>query len=705
MIDEDGSPSSKSSPRRTKLKYDRSFLLQFQDCTSTPVPMDSYNKLLNLDARKVQSASPRSFSPRQSTSLSPMKSDQAYWSPPRNRASSPFTSHSGGEFRFDSPCHRKHKCSIDYSPSSRKSSQDFTVNSISSDFRQFDSFMELPNKAETPYQCRPRASSDLLRLTQGLLNKLTPEKYDELSARFIDALFDSPLWADRLQDVVSLIFEKALSEQQFSNIYANLCKDVATAELNHIQTSDKTKSKFRRLLLAKCQSEFETRSETTPTEESDLNKRIRKTGNIKFVGELFKNDILTEKIIRVVIHNLLFQNTEPSYEPPAEDLEVLSKLLTTVGKLIDVPANQDWVTLSFDRICYLCQSPNYSTRHNFMLMNLIDLRQHNWIPRTTELEAVKLVDLDRKIEQMSFWGRMELESSFNSFSASCADSPRTSSVSSLPNNFNSPPKANPNRSCSPPLSPKSGTTTQQAPQHKRRVKKPRQKSTDLPGAIRALVSEFAQERKLETAVRHSLREMVALAEDHQLTAPQLHTRITEELVDQCCQTAQQDRRHGIISFLVCIRKAALKGEKVVDTSSFQAGFTHVWATALLTGQSEDTPKFWERFATVLTTVFPPATAYEAINLVAYRAWCVAFEEQADPLEDVDRQVCVRQYFEVWAMLLPAVADPPFFRALTQWTLHTHCTQEHLTEVVNCVRTANIAPDSMLTEWQASVAPN
>ena len=67
------------------------------------------------------------------------------------------------------------------------------------------------------------------------------------------------------------------------------------------------------------------------TEEMQLriakNKR-RSLGNIRFIGELFKLSMLTEKIMHECILQLLKSIDE-------ESLECMCRLLTTVGKLID----------------------------------------------------------------------------------------------------------------------------------------------------------------------------------------------------------------------------------------------------------------------------------------------------------------------------------------------------------------------------------
>ena len=56
-------------------------------------------------------------------------------------------------------------------------------------------------------------------------------------------------------------------------------------------------------------------------------------GLIKFIGELFKLQMLTERIMHECVKKLL-RNVE---NPEEEEIESLCKLLTTVGQILDTP--------------------------------------------------------------------------------------------------------------------------------------------------------------------------------------------------------------------------------------------------------------------------------------------------------------------------------------------------------------------------------
>ena len=61
---------------------------------------------------------------------------------------------------------------------------------------------------------------------------------------------------------------------------------------------------------------------------------MKSLGNIRFIGELYKLNMLTAKIMHSCITNLLNGGDE-------ESLECLCKLLTTVGQILEKATNDD----------------------------------------------------------------------------------------------------------------------------------------------------------------------------------------------------------------------------------------------------------------------------------------------------------------------------------------------------------------------------
>ena len=66
---------------------------------------------------------------------------------------------------------------------------------------------------------------DLFKKVRSILNKLTPEKFNQLMEQVMDLTIDTE---ERLNGVIDLVFEKAIDEPSFSVAYGNMCCCLAT---------------------------------------------------------------------------------------------------------------------------------------------------------------------------------------------------------------------------------------------------------------------------------------------------------------------------------------------------------------------------------------------------------------------------------------------------------------------------------------------
>lgn len=70
----------------------------------------------------------------------------------------------------------------------------------------------------TPEQAQTK---EILKRLRSILNKLTPQKFQELMNQVKELTIDSE---ERLKGAIDLIFEKAILEPSFSVAYANMCR-------------------------------------------------------------------------------------------------------------------------------------------------------------------------------------------------------------------------------------------------------------------------------------------------------------------------------------------------------------------------------------------------------------------------------------------------------------------------------------------------
>ena len=221
----------------------------------------------------------------------------------------------------------------------------------------------------------------VLRNANAILNKLTKEKFDILSDRLINVGIDTP---DILDGIIDLTFDKATSEPKFALMYAELCVKLSK-EAPEFEDAGK-KITFRRRLLNKCQQEFmekekELDASDLTAEEAELQaKKIKRRylGNVGFIGELYTLRMLQNNVIIDCVIRLF--GKEPI--PDVDNLESLCKLLTKTGKRLDNDqTGHQFVLTVFDKLKDLAVCKELEARYRFMVKDLMELHENNWIPR------------------------------------------------------------------------------------------------------------------------------------------------------------------------------------------------------------------------------------------------------------------------------------------------------------------------------------
>jgi hypothetical protein len=250
-------------------------------------------------------------------------------------------------------------------------------------------------------------SPEVDRIVKALLNQLTMECFDSISNQII-------VWANKsekekdcrtLIQVVKLVFEKATDEATFSEMYARLCRKM-TEQISPKVQDDSIKNSegkpftggnlFRKYLLSLCQEDFERgwvaeEATTAATSQAIADKAVKETnektrggleselhsdeyhaaaksrrrglGLIRFVGELSKLEMPTERIIHQYIRRLLGSVENPE----EEEIENLCMLLTTVGSQLDTPKAQAHLDVYFSRMRELTKNKNTNARMVFLL--------------------------------------------------------------------------------------------------------------------------------------------------------------------------------------------------------------------------------------------------------------------------------------------------------------------------------------------------
>ncbi|KAJ7986084.1 hypothetical protein DPEC_G00347130 [Dallia pectoralis] len=236
----------------------------------------------------------------------------------------------------------------------------------------------------------------IFRKVRGILNKLTPEKFDKLCLELLNVGVDSKLV---LKGIILLIVDKALEEPKYSSLYAQLCLRLAEDAPNfdgpspEIQTSQKQSTTFRRLLISKLQDEFENRARnveiydkhdnplTAEEEEQHAIAKFKMLGNIKFIGELGKLDLIHESILHKCIKTLLEKKKRVQLKDMGEDLECLCQIMRTVGPRLDHEKARSLMDQYFGRMKSLMNNKDLPARIRFLVQDSVEFRDNNWVPR------------------------------------------------------------------------------------------------------------------------------------------------------------------------------------------------------------------------------------------------------------------------------------------------------------------------------------
>eukprot|EP00005_Dracoamoeba_jomungandri_P002990 CAMPEP_0174257474 /NCGR_PEP_ID=MMETSP0439-20130205/6602_1 /TAXON_ID=0 /ORGANISM="Stereomyxa ramosa, Strain Chinc5" /LENGTH=893 /DNA_ID=CAMNT_0015340569 /DNA_START=29 /DNA_END=2710 /DNA_ORIENTATION=+ len=269
-----------------------------------------------------------------------------------------------------------------------------------------------PNAWQRPSRRTDTSEKDKIRSqAREILNKLTEDKFNTLSQKMVTLCLGLKD-VEYFKVVIAELFDKALREPQFSKMYAELCQRMQRKCKSYPSGSGGDKQTFRRLLLNKCQEEFENKNavqkkllQLSADDKTYQEKKLRNRmlGNIIFIGQLFKLRILTEKIM----HSCVIRSLLPA-TPSATDLEALCKLMTTVGEQLD-KQNKTYRNTNkqgegpmdhyFKRMAQYSEDPEVPLRTRFILQNAIELRASGWGLAVSDLHTLDSASLKKISEE------------------------------------------------------------------------------------------------------------------------------------------------------------------------------------------------------------------------------------------------------------------------------------------------------------------
>lgn len=257
------------------------------------------------------------------------------------------------------------------------------------------------------------------RKVKSHLNKLTPNNFDKITLQLLDISAQSKDELDgrTLRQVIQLTFEKATDEAHWAEMYAQFCKRMLESMSPEVKDENILDKKgdvyhggalFRKYLLNRCQEEFEKGWKLNigdkPEGESEeavmlsdayykeAAAKRRGLGLVRFIGELYKLSMLTERIMHECVKKLVdYQGM-----PDEAEVESLTSLLRTIGQRLDtasnIPNGPQMMAAYFQKINQMITIDGLPSRLRFMLMDIVELRSKGWQGKGGAIKGPMTID-------------------------------------------------------------------------------------------------------------------------------------------------------------------------------------------------------------------------------------------------------------------------------------------------------------------------
>lgn len=223
----------------------------------------------------------------------------------------------------------------------------------------------------------PLQQADVKRRVKGLLNKITVENF----ASITDKLANLDLTEASASDLTDLVIERAVKEPSHCAMFADVCYVLKTrGSWGDPDFSGAMLDRLNRCL------------------EQEVIKKME--GNVKFIGQLYLRELLSQEVVHEVVRRLVFQSDRPE----EHYIECFCLLVRSIGATLE-SSDQAYMQQLASRMEDLLHT-EYSKRAKCALQSVLELRSAEWeerVPQERVLrERVKTKDqarADAKREQ------------------------------------------------------------------------------------------------------------------------------------------------------------------------------------------------------------------------------------------------------------------------------------------------------------------
>ena len=237
-----------------------------------------------------------------------------------------------------------------YGDKKNKENEKKKENADLSDFGRKDFSKEIALAEQFKKNIDKEAEKDPIKfqITE-LLNILTKDNYKTTADQIYNIIEND---IENQVKFLDVLFNKSVNEKSYVSLYAKLCKDFdkklpQKAPIKEEKKSDKPKksnSMMRTKLLDKCREIFKIENnekfdeyiKVQDNEERNIKLKNFVLGNVNFIGELINIQILSKKIVKQCLTNLLerFYDNNSDKSLKMINLEAVVILLNNFGTLL-----------------------------------------------------------------------------------------------------------------------------------------------------------------------------------------------------------------------------------------------------------------------------------------------------------------------------------------------------------------------------------
>ncbi|CAH0474352.1 unnamed protein product [Peronospora belbahrii] len=221
-----------------------------------------------------------------------------------------------------------------------------------------------------------------------LLDDVKPNTIDSILESFMSIRVSC---IHTLQEIIGQVFDHAIANPELSDSYAKLCMEMSK-RTPEFKDGAKTIN-FRRILLTKCYESLieepgsqplhliNKKMETNATTQHSWRRKCM-LQNVRYIGELFRRQLLTENIMHVCVAMML----DDEIHPQSEIIEAACRLLNLVGDLLDgsSPASRRTMDEYFEVLMRIQENYQLSDHVKKLITELKTVRVNGWLKTRQE---------------------------------------------------------------------------------------------------------------------------------------------------------------------------------------------------------------------------------------------------------------------------------------------------------------------------------